>query len=196
MSLRISLCKGRHREGALDCAERVRCPRAERHTPFPGGFGHHLAGTTTGPWGAPLDWDRRGRVTPASTASDAASGRRIVTDRRSRHVPGNLASSRAQRAKARKSEPRWNADRRACCAISTRPCQLHGRLEQASVGVPLPFFLSLFCAVRSQASLPGLTRQSMRKRNDINLPVASRKPRVTMDHRVKPGGDEVEYCAR
>ena len=37
----IALCKGRHREGALDWAERVRCPRAERHTPLPGGFGHH-----------------------------------------------------------------------------------------------------------------------------------------------------------
>jgi hypothetical protein len=39
--LPIALCKGRHREGALDWAERVRCPRAERHTPLPGGFGHH-----------------------------------------------------------------------------------------------------------------------------------------------------------
>src|SRR5271169_3571801 len=32
-------------------------------------------------------------------------------------------------------------------ASSTRPCQLHGRLEEASVGVPLPFFFR--CSVPS-----------------------------------------------
>jgi hypothetical protein len=40
------------------------------------------------------------------------------------------------------------------------------------------------------SSLPGLTRQSMRKRSAIKFRVASRKPQVSMDHRVKPGGDE------
>ena len=46
-------------------AERERFPRAERHTPLPGGFGktpgrHYDRSATLS-----LDWDRRGRVTPA-----------------------------------------------------------------------------------------------------------------------------------
>ena len=49
---RISLSEGRLRPRVLLKVERVRCPRAERYTPFPGGFGHHLAGTMTGPGGA------------------------------------------------------------------------------------------------------------------------------------------------
>ena len=36
-------------------AERARCPRADRHTPLPGGFGHRPTGITTGPRGAALD---------------------------------------------------------------------------------------------------------------------------------------------
>jgi hypothetical protein len=32
--------KGRHHEGAPDSAQRARCPRADRHSPLPGGFGH------------------------------------------------------------------------------------------------------------------------------------------------------------
>src|SRR4029077_16088622 len=34
--------KGRHHEGAPDSAKRARCPRADRHSPLPGGFGHHV----------------------------------------------------------------------------------------------------------------------------------------------------------
>jgi hypothetical protein len=36
-----------------------------------------------------------------------------------------------------------------------------------------------------------LIRQSMRQQSVIGISVSFRKPRVTMDHRVKPGGDEV-----
>jgi hypothetical protein len=131
----------------------------------------------------PLDWDRSGRVTPAPTASGSASGRGIVTDRRSGHVPGSLAWSRAPRAKARASEPRWNADRRAH-PQDARPCQLHGRSE-ASVcrrsASLFSFVLRSFGpSVRPVplcSLLPGLTRQSMRRVRCTNgwlRPVESR----------------------
>ena len=44
--------KGRRLRGYPRAAERVRRPRAGRYGPLPGGFGHQLAGTTTGPGGA------------------------------------------------------------------------------------------------------------------------------------------------
>ncbi len=105
-----------------------------------------------------LDWDRSGRVTPATTASGSAPGRGNVTDRRSGHVPGNLAWSRAPRAKARDSEPRWNADRRACCASARGRASCTAGWCKRLSAFRIPFFRSF-----SQASLPGLTRQSMRQ---------------------------------
>jgi hypothetical protein len=103
----------------------VRCPRAERYAPLPGGSGHlplryygrcvrccHWTGT--GEW----------RVTPAGTASqEARPGAEPLG-------PTSLWQ-----------EPRWNADRRAhpagCAAAPVKRC---GGWFSALVGVPLPFF--------------------------------------------------------
>src|SRR5271156_372538 len=137
-SLRISLCKGRHREGALDCAERVRCPRAERHTPFPGGFGHHLAGTTTGPWvrhwtGTGGGGERPHQLRPMLPPEGGPLQIGVLAT--SQETWPEVA--RSGRKPARQNRGGTPTGERA--ASSTRPCQLHGRLEQASVGVPLPF---------------------------------------------------------
>jgi hypothetical protein len=40
--------------------ERERFPRAERHSPHPGGLGIDSTGIMTGPRGASLDWDSVG----------------------------------------------------------------------------------------------------------------------------------------
>jgi hypothetical protein len=42
-----------------------------------------------------------------------------------------------------------------------------------------------------QSSLPDLIRQSMRRTFQLSLSVPPHTPGVTMDHRVKPGGDAV-----
>ena len=39
-------------------------------------------------------------------------------------------------------------------------------------------------------SLPGLTRQSMRTKSPIEFAEKLSEPQLSMDHRVKPGGDE------
>jgi hypothetical protein len=56
--------------------------------------------------------------------------------------------------------------------LEARPCQQHGRLDQASVGVPYPF-LSVLPFV-----IAGLD------------PAIHRAPPLSMDHRIKSGGDE------
>jgi hypothetical protein len=42
-----------------------------------------------------------------------------------------------------------------------------------------------------QSSLPDLIRQSMQRTRSLGLSVSPHTPGVTMDHRVKPGGDAV-----
>jgi hypothetical protein len=42
------------------------------------------------------------------------------------------------------------------------------------------------------SSLPGLTRQSMWRGHALRFAARIRVPQLSMDHRVKPGGDEVE----
>src|ERR1700675_318649 len=42
-----------------------------------------------------------------------------------------------------------------------------------------------------QSSLPDLIRQSMQRTRSLGLSVSPHTPGVTMDHRVKPGGDGV-----
>ena len=44
-----------------------------------------------------------------------------------------------------------------------------------------------------QSSLPDLIRQSMQRTCSLSLSVPPHKPDVTMDHRVKPSGDAVEF---
>jgi type I restriction enzyme S subunit len=60
--------------------------------PLPGGFGHQLIGIMTGPWGAPLDWDRQARVMPVKPREVSAPrlGRAYRT-KRSGRVPGSMA---------------------------------------------------------------------------------------------------------
>jgi hypothetical protein len=75
-----------------------------------------------------------------------------------------------------------------------RPCQLHGRLEQASVGVPLPFLSSvgsLLLLLVIAGFDPAIHADTKRGQTFGR----SRKPQLTMDHRVKPGGDEGRVCA-
>ena len=55
-------------------------------------------------------------------------------------------------------------------------------IGHAPAGVSPPFFLS---------SLPDLIRQSMRTKSSIGSADKLSEPHVSMDHRVKPGGDEV-----
>ena len=55
----------------------------------------------------------------------------------------------------------------------------------------LSAFRFLFCL----SSLPDLIRQSMRRRSFIGFADRFSEPHVSMDHRVKPGGDEVSlHC--
>jgi hypothetical protein len=86
---------GRRRRGDFPVAERVRCPRMGLSTLFPGGLGIMSPGITTGAGGAPLDWDRRWRVTPASLFKLACDrfGKPVSTfpDHTPCHVPGSLA---------------------------------------------------------------------------------------------------------
>ena len=73
-------------------AERVRRPRAERYTPRPGGFGHHVAGTTTGPGGAFPGLGQAGAGNARGTTRGLSPpvGRSLL-DPASCRVPGNLA---------------------------------------------------------------------------------------------------------
>ena len=139
--------------------------------PLPGGFGHHLAGTTTGPWGAPLDWDRQGRVTPAPTAS-------MLPPEGGPLQIGVLATSQetwpevARSGRKPASQSRGGTPIGVRLLLEARPCQQHGRLDTASVGVPYPF-LSVLPFV-----IAGLD------------PAIHRGPPLSMDHRIKSGGDE------
>jgi hypothetical protein len=55
--------------------------------------------------------------------------------------------------------------------------------------------LSAFCLLFFLlSSLPDLIRQSMRPRSAIGIADTFSVPRVCMDHRVKPGGDEVSLA--
>jgi hypothetical protein len=69
--------------------------------PLPGGFGHHLTGITTGPGGAFPGLGQAGagnaRLETQGLRPPVGAG---LQDRASRHVPGSLAWSCAQRAKA------------------------------------------------------------------------------------------------
>jgi hypothetical protein len=75
--------------------------RARTCNPLPGGFGHHLTGTTTGPGGAFPGLGQAGagnaRLETQGLRPPVGAG---LQDRASRHVPGSLAWSCAQRAKA------------------------------------------------------------------------------------------------
>jgi hypothetical protein len=67
--------KGRHHEGAPDSAKRARSPRAERHTPLPGGFGAPLVRHYDRSARSSLHWRRGGssRLHPA-VPGNAARG--------------------------------------------------------------------------------------------------------------------------
>jgi hypothetical protein len=67
-------------------------------------------------------------------------------------------------------------------AFSARRHPLMRIIGYAPAGVSPPFFLS---------SLPDLIRQSKRTRISIESADTLSEPHVSMDHRVKPGGDEV-----
>ena len=67
----------------------MRCPRAERYTPHPGSFGHHLTGTTTGPGGAFPGLGQAGAGNACVRARGLCSPvGATVQDRTSCHVPG------------------------------------------------------------------------------------------------------------
>src|SRR5258708_38007857 len=61
-------------------------------------------------------------------------------------------------------------------------------------GYPSPWCRGITARTQNKAfqlSLPDLIRQSMQRTRSLSLSVASHTPAVTMDHRVKPGGDAV-----
>ena len=60
----------------------------------------------------------------------------------------------------------------------------------APAGVPLPFYL--FGVRFFPSSLPDLIRQSMRRRGLLRISERLSKLHLCMDHRVKPGGDEIK----
>ena len=104
--------------------ERVRCLRAERYTPLPGGSGH-LPRRYYGRCVRCCHWTGTGerRVTPAGTASQEAR-------------PGVEPLGPASLWQ----EPRWNADRRARSVERAPHLRVRRWLYTAPVGVPLPSF--------------------------------------------------------
>jgi hypothetical protein len=78
----------------------------------------------------------------------SAPGMGIVTGSALIHVPRNMAWSRALGRRSLLGQSRGGTPIGVRALLSARPCQQHGRLDQASVGVPFPFFLS-FVAWRS-----------------------------------------------
>ena len=138
----------------------MRCPRAEFAAPLPGSFGHHAdRQSRTGPGGAALDWDRRARVTPVSERSVSAPRlerpyRTMCPAASQEAWPEAAPSGR----KPFRREPWWNADRRArsadLCAQNAYTRLRSARAapdgadgwKHASVGVPLPFILSVIAS--------------------------------------------------
>ncbi len=140
--------KGRHREGALDCAERVRCPRAERHTPHPGGFGHQQAGITTGRWGAATGL---GQVRAGNARTQLRS--MLPPEGGPSQIGALAASQEAWPEVARYGRKPVSQNRGGTPTGERIPQRVRGRASctagwtKASVGVPLPFFLSLLSFV-------------------------------------------------
>jgi hypothetical protein len=97
--------------------------RGRSRNPHPGGFGHHLAGTTTGPGGAFPGLglmgagNARGRARGLCAPVGAA-----IQDRTSCFVPGNLAWSWCLRAARPKGVSRC-AERRQASALFMRACR-------------------------------------------------------------------------
>ena len=126
----------------------------------------------------------------------------------SQPVTAGLASAAAKRRKA--SAPRFGALPRSCTFRSRHLIVWRGHGRHAPFGAPPPSLyepganLKVFVVVvvgkpraRSASrelifisSLPGLTRQSMRPRSLFRFSAWFRWPHFSMDHRVKPGGDE------
>ena len=57
----------------------------------------------------------------------------------------------------------------------------------------LPAFRFLFCFCFFPSSLPDLIRQSIGRRSLFDVSSWFSKLRLCMDHRVKPGGDEIKW---
>jgi hypothetical protein len=90
--------------------------------------------------------------------------------------------------------PRWNADRRAvplgraASAADGERNSARAVCDAARSTSRLPAFRLLCFFLPS--SLPDLIRQSMRKKSPPGFANGLSERQVSMDHRVKPGGDE------
>ena len=146
-----------------------------------------LTGTTTGPGGAFPGLGQAGagnaRVRTQGLRSPVGA---TVQDRTSCRVPGSLAWSCAQGPKALtvRAVSGTPIGERVPARGARRTVRRGGWLN-TSVGVPLPFFFRL-----SSSSLPDLIRQSMRTGSFIGFVGRLPEAHFSMDHRVKPGGDE------
>jgi hypothetical protein len=145
-----------------------------------------------------------------ATRSRAASGLppdpalRPVCEKHRWTVAGRFAGNARLKAPAREarnwsrvvafgrlSQNRGGAPIDVRLAIQARPWPTLRQNTVASVGVSLP----IFSFVRSRSfflsSLPGLTRQSMPKLRSLSASTGVRARRVSMDHRIKSGGDDL-----
>jgi len=138
--MRISLSEGRLRPRVLPKAERVRCPRAGRYGPFPGGLGIILP--ALGPAREVLHWTGTGYG--AGNTRGAACGPRPEgrpKDRTLRPRPRKHGLTPSLGDESPFGESReWNAGRRAASRDGGRAAPLGAEDKgSASSGVPLPF---------------------------------------------------------
>ncbi len=136
----------------------MRCPRAERYTPLPGSFGHHLTGTTTGPGGAfpGLGQAGAGNARLAAQGSSPPVGRAFKDHALSPRPrkPGLELSERGESPLVRAAVER----RQASALRSARAARKARTVGHALVGVPPPFLFVV--AIRSEVFQPLIPAQA------------------------------------
>jgi hypothetical protein len=174
---------------------RVRCPRAELRS-APGRSGHHAC----------RHYDRRAGCIAGS--GRVAAGRARAVPCPTKHGPGCALGMRYSPWQ----EPWWNAGRRARPTAdgSAQADLIRGATAPAGAGlttVRLPAFRFLFSFVLSYFVIAGHSRSKNGVASLAYAPAIHAAKRlehnsdwltlwhVSMDHRVKPGGDEgAIYC--
>jgi hypothetical protein len=112
-----------------------------RCKPLPGSFGHQHPSTTD--WAARCSLDE-GQVRAGNTRNNCVRFCPRNGDRHRpalRHVPGSMAWSWAFGMRSPLGQSRGGTPIDVRILLGARPCQQHGRLDNASVGVPLPFLM-------------------------------------------------------
>ena len=119
--------------------------RARSRKPHPGSFGHHLAGTTTGPGGAFPGLGLAG----AGNARLGTQGLRppvgaALQDRTSRLVPRKPGLKLRLRAERPNGKSRGGTPTGERVPLDARRARMARRLDHALVGVPPSFFVCYF----------------------------------------------------